>query len=96
MASSLMDAVKAQVSNAGVILSFIRLIAWQVSSSILSSWWFKYKSYMTHKTFETESFNWFKMYTLYNNNNNNNNNNKLLLLFLTAIGLSPGGSGYTK
>ena len=30
------------------------------------------------------------------NNNNNNNNNKLLLLLLllTAIGLSPGGSGY--
>jgi hypothetical protein len=26
----------------------------------------------------------------YNNNNNNNNNN----IYLTAIGLSPGGSGY--
>jgi len=28
------------------------------------------------------------------NNNNNNNNNNLLLLLLTAVGLSPGGSGY--
>ena len=28
-------------------------------------------------------------------NNNNNNNKLLLLLLLTAIGLSPGGSGYS-
>ena len=27
---------------------------------------------------------------IYNNNNNNNNNN----IYLTAIGLSPGGSGF--
>jgi hypothetical protein len=29
-----------------------------------------------------------------NNNNNNNNNNTTLFIYLTASGLSPGGSGY--
>jgi hypothetical protein len=27
-------------------------------------------------------------------NNNNNNNNNLFIYLLTAVGLSPGGSGY--
>jgi hypothetical protein len=33
----------------------------------------------------------YKYLTIFNNNNNNNNN-----IYLTAIGLSPGGSGYLR